>query len=322
MEASFYLLRRPGEILDRPRIFSFQSKDITIHISPPEAIIARMPSQPIFNYYSELGVDRSASANEIKAAYRRLALQHHPDKNHGNSDEATAKFQRVNEAAEVLMDETKRREYDLKTQRVRDMGEANPPDWYWAFRDIFSNFPSRFYEYREPGAAESTDGDGDDDGLGDWEKEYHFTPRARTARAAEGQARRAAKGEARRQAQEAENRKIFEEEEERRAAKEAAARAAADEKRRRKAEEQAFQARVWARVGAVTDEEVRESCLHSEHCTKTVERRKVKCDGCAVKRGIVAFHCPYCGAVLCTLCVGNFARVRKQRREAEEDEAV
>lgn len=54
-----------------------------------------MPSRPTFNYYSELGVDCSASANEIKAAYRRLALQHHPDKNHGNSDEATAKFQRV-----------------------------------------------------------------------------------------------------------------------------------------------------------------------------------------------------------------------------------
>lgn len=224
------------------------------------------------------------------------------------------------------MDEAKRREYDLKTQDADDMTQgaqgmhrATPPPWFWEFQNMFANFSSRFHEYRESGAAESTDND--DNEVDDWEEEYHFRPQARATKAAEGQARRAARDAARRQAQEAENRKVFEEEE-RRAAKEAAARAAADDKRRRKAEEEAFQARVWARAGAVTDEEVRESCLHSEQCTKTVERRKVKCDGCAVKRGIVAFHCPYCAATLCTVCVSDFARVRKQRREAEGDKTV
>ena len=62
--------------------------------------------------YSELGVDKNASSDEIKKAYRNLAFKYHPDRNEGNK-EAEDKFKRINEAYSVLGDESKRRQYDL-----------------------------------------------------------------------------------------------------------------------------------------------------------------------------------------------------------------
>lgn len=63
------------------------------------------------NYYEELGVDKNASADEIKSAYRKMAKKYHPDLNKDNP-EAAEKFKSVNEAYEVLSDETKRKNYD------------------------------------------------------------------------------------------------------------------------------------------------------------------------------------------------------------------
>ena len=63
------------------------------------------------DYYEVLGVSKNASDDEIKKAYRKLAIKYHPDKNPGNT-EAEAKFKEINEAHDVLSDKQKRARYD------------------------------------------------------------------------------------------------------------------------------------------------------------------------------------------------------------------
>ena len=63
------------------------------------------------DYYQILGVEKNASQDEIKSAYRKLAKKYHPDLNKDNPD-AADKFKEVNEAYEVLGDEKKRQNYD------------------------------------------------------------------------------------------------------------------------------------------------------------------------------------------------------------------
>src|SRR5213592_3742706 len=63
------------------------------------------------DYYSTLGVAKTATAKELKQAYRKLARKHHPDINQGNKS-AESRFKEINEAYEVLGDSAKRRKYD------------------------------------------------------------------------------------------------------------------------------------------------------------------------------------------------------------------
>src|SRR5215475_4013876 len=63
------------------------------------------------DYYKILGVNKNATQDEIRTAYRKLARKHHPDLN-PNDKEANKKFQQVNEANEVLSDPEKRKKYD------------------------------------------------------------------------------------------------------------------------------------------------------------------------------------------------------------------
>ncbi|KAF7463608.1 dnaJ homolog subfamily B member 8 [Marmota monax] len=101
------------------------------------------------NYYEVLGVPSSASPEDIKKAYRKLALRWHPDKNPDNKEEAEKKFKQVSEAYEVLSDSKKRSLYDRAgCDSWRAGGGASTPynspfDTGYTFRnpeDIFREF--------------------------------------------------------------------------------------------------------------------------------------------------------------------------------------
>src|SRR5471030_1524287 len=63
------------------------------------------------DYYATLGVAKNASADDLKKAYRKLAMQFHPDRNPGDK-QAEARFKEVSEAYDVLKDDNKRAAYD------------------------------------------------------------------------------------------------------------------------------------------------------------------------------------------------------------------
>ena len=96
------------------------------------------------NYYEILGVDNNCDINEIKKAYKKLALKYHPDKNNGDK-ESELKFQEVAEAYAVLNDPNKRKMYDL-TGEADDfqfnMGEDFDP--FSLFNNIFKSHMDSF----------------------------------------------------------------------------------------------------------------------------------------------------------------------------------
>ncbi len=102
------------------------------------------------DYYELLGVGRSASTEDIKKAYRKLAIKYHPDKNKGDK-EAEEKFKQVSEAYEVLSNDEKRARYDrfghagLGSSAASDggnpfAGRGDINDIFSAFGDIFGGF--------------------------------------------------------------------------------------------------------------------------------------------------------------------------------------
>ena len=68
-------------------------------------------------YYRLLGIDRLATIEEIKAAYRALAMKYHPDRNIGKEEEAEAKFKEIHAAYEIIME--RRNMFTPKLQSLR-----------------------------------------------------------------------------------------------------------------------------------------------------------------------------------------------------------
>ncbi len=101
------------------------------------------------DYYEVLGVAKTATKDEIKKGYRKLAIQYHPDKNPGNK-EAEEKFKEATEAYEVLSDDQKRQVYDQYGHAgLEGMGGPGgpggfDPSAFQGFEDIFGDFSGIF----------------------------------------------------------------------------------------------------------------------------------------------------------------------------------
>ena len=94
------------------------------------------------NYYDILGVSKDSSSEEIKKAYRKKAMQYHPDRAKWDKKQAEKKFKDLGEAYEILSDEKKRQQYDMFWSSKQN------PFWWWNsyssswtswFEDIFSS---------------------------------------------------------------------------------------------------------------------------------------------------------------------------------------
>ncbi|MBQ8319810.1 MAG: molecular chaperone DnaJ [Clostridia bacterium] len=92
------------------------------------------------NYYEILGVDKKASQDDIKTAYRKLAMKYHPDRNKGSED-AAEKFKEINEANETLSDPQKRAAYDYELEHpgMGGFGGFGDGGFGGGFGDIFDS---------------------------------------------------------------------------------------------------------------------------------------------------------------------------------------
>ena len=96
------------------------------------------------DYYEILSLERDANADDIKRAYRRMAMKYHPDRNEGDA-EAEAKFKEAAEAYEVLSDSEKRQRYDqyghegLRGATGHDFSHMHSSDIFSMFGDILGD---------------------------------------------------------------------------------------------------------------------------------------------------------------------------------------
>ncbi|GIX91620.1 dnaJ homolog subfamily B member 9 [Caerostris extrusa] len=107
------------------------------------------------DYYDVLGVDKKASSKEIKKAFRKLAMQYHPDKN--KDPDAENRFREIAEAYEVLSDDQKRREYDQLGRSPFNNGHGHH-GFNFNYHDFFNTFDSFTSGFRESRGRKSNFG--------------------------------------------------------------------------------------------------------------------------------------------------------------------
>jgi len=121
------------------------------------------------DYYEVLGVSKTASADEIKKSYRKLAVKFHPDKNPGDSS-AEEKFKELGEAYDILMDDNKRAAYDRMGHAAFAQGTAGPAgggmggggfhDPFDLFREAFGSSGGVFEQFFGGGGGGASQSDG------------------------------------------------------------------------------------------------------------------------------------------------------------------
>ncbi|XP_076053172.1 dnaJ homolog subfamily B member 9-like isoform X2 [Oratosquilla oratoria] len=104
------------------------------------------------DFYEILGVERDASEKDIKKAFRKLALQYHPDRNH--EPDAEEKFREIAEAYETLVNENKRRQYDNMghhafRQHGGGGGNGGGYEFHFNFDEFFANFDDHLKDHFE-----------------------------------------------------------------------------------------------------------------------------------------------------------------------------
>ena len=106
------------------------------------------------DYYKILGVNKSSSQDEIKKAYRKLAVKYHPDKNPGDKN-AEAKFKEINEANEVLSDPEKRKRYNELGANWKNYQHSGQGGFDWSkYQQQYGNGGQTFYtDFEDFGSA-------------------------------------------------------------------------------------------------------------------------------------------------------------------------
>ncbi|KAF8851693.1 DnaJ-domain-containing protein [Acephala macrosclerotiorum] len=301
-----------------------------------------MPSHPTFDLYQELELSSTATSDEITASYRRLALVHHPDKNQ-NSDEATAKFQRLQSAYQILKEPTSRRQYDARSSRsssgasyasassynsygYHDFDEFDFEDDGEDKDEIFEFF---FNAQRQRGgggrggggfgAGGFSSGGFGSGGFSFFRTGGEFFGGSRPEPPTEAEMEAARKAAEEWEAEHREQRKReYQERWDREHAKEEAAKAAkkkAEEDAQKKLDDMVMkermrQEKIWEVRGVTTEAEKQKSCEHTEFWPKKQQKKKFKCTGCNQKRGMTGFRCPHCNILACQVCLNGFNKKR------------
>ena len=104
------------------------------------------------DYYRTLGLTLEASAQDIKKAYRKLAMQYHPDRNMGNP-ESEERLKEINEAYQVLGDEEKRRLYNIQYRQPFENGLFYETDVDEDFVTLFRKFSQRGFGMKRSGGC-------------------------------------------------------------------------------------------------------------------------------------------------------------------------